>query len=109
MLQLYTLQSGEGKLLNTPVFFFCLVGFWQTPKAEDRARVVSREVRLPNAPPTTLDDQDAQIVSSQAISIVVARKWHFGFFNKSIADSVAYGVLGPCSKLNFVCVFPLLS
>jgi nuclear pore complex protein Nup205 len=31
------------------------------PKAEDRTQVVSREVRLPNAPPTTLDDQDAQI------------------------------------------------
>jgi hypothetical protein len=73
-------------------------GFWQAPKAEDRAQVVSREVRLPNAPPTTLDDQDAQIVSSQAISIVFARKWHFGFFYISIADSVAYGVLGPCSE-----------
>lgn len=97
MLQLYPLQSGEEKLLNTLVFFF-FDGFWQAPKAEDRAQVVSREVRLPNAPPTTLDDQDAQIVSSQAISIVVTRKWYFGFFNISIADSVAYGVLGPCSK-----------
>jgi hypothetical protein len=81
-----------------PCFFFFLVGFWQAPKAEDRAQVVSREVRLPNAPPTTLDDQDAQIVSSQAISIDVTRKWHFEFFNISIADSVAYGVLGPCSE-----------
>jgi nuclear pore complex protein Nup205 len=34
---------------------------YPAPKAEDRAQVVSREVRLPNAPPTTLDDQDAQI------------------------------------------------
>jgi hypothetical protein len=105
MLQLYPLQSGEEKLLNTPVFvLFCFVlffffpGSWQAPKAEDRAQVVSRDVRLPNAPPTTLDDQDAQIVSSQAISIVVTSKWHFGFFNISIADSVAHGVLGPCSE-----------
>jgi nuclear pore complex protein Nup205 len=43
-----------------PCFLF-FDGFWQAPKAEDRTQVVSREVRLPNAPPTTLDDQDAQI------------------------------------------------
>jgi nuclear pore complex protein Nup205 len=62
MLQLYPLQSGEEKLLNAPVIFILfLVGFWQAPKADDRAQVVSREVRLPNAPPTILDDQDAQI------------------------------------------------
>lgn len=31
------------------------------PKAEDRAQVASREVRLPNSAPTILDNQDAQI------------------------------------------------
>lgn len=34
----------------------------QGPKAEDRAQVVSKEVRLPNSAPTILDNQDAQIV-----------------------------------------------
>ncbi|CAM6098602.1 unnamed protein product [Calypogeia fissa] len=31
------------------------------PKAEDRQQVLSKEVRLPNAPPTVLDDQDVEI------------------------------------------------
>ncbi|KAL2621518.1 hypothetical protein R1flu_001723 [Riccia fluitans] len=31
------------------------------PKAEDRQQVLSKEVRLPNAPPTILDSQDAEI------------------------------------------------
>eukprot|EP00897_Mesotaenium_endlicherianum_P008683 jgi/Mesen1/7843/ME000419S07152 len=32
------------------------------PRPEDRAQVLSREVRLPDSPPTVLDDQDAEIV-----------------------------------------------
>jgi hypothetical protein len=39
----------------------CL-SFWQGPKAEDRAQVASKEVKLPNSAPTILDNQDAQIV-----------------------------------------------
>ncbi|GLJ05177.1 hypothetical protein SUGI_0012850 [Cryptomeria japonica] len=31
------------------------------PRASDRSQVLSKEVRLPNAPPTILDDQDVQI------------------------------------------------
>ncbi|BBN13132.1 nuclear pore complex protein Nup205 [Marchantia polymorpha subsp. ruderalis] len=35
--------------------------FYPGPKAEDRQQVLSKEVRLPNAPPTILDNQDAEI------------------------------------------------
>ncbi|KAJ7534968.1 hypothetical protein O6H91_12G012900 [Diphasiastrum complanatum] len=31
------------------------------PKSDDRSQVLSKEVNLPNAPPTILDDQDVQI------------------------------------------------
>ncbi|KAG0620095.1 hypothetical protein M758_4G188900 [Ceratodon purpureus] len=34
---------------------------YPTPKAEDRAQVASKEVKLPNSAPTIIDNQDAQI------------------------------------------------
>lgn len=34
---------------------------YPAPKARDRTQVLSKEVRLPNAPPTPLDDQDVHI------------------------------------------------
>lgn len=36
----------------------------QGPKASDRTQVESKEVRLPDMPPITLDDTDVQTVSS---------------------------------------------
>lgn len=35
----------------------------QPPKAPDRMQVQAKEVRLPDSPPISLDDQDMQIVS----------------------------------------------
>lgn len=40
-----------------------LFSFWQPPKQSDRAQVQSREVRLPDSSPISLDEQDVQIVS----------------------------------------------
>ncbi len=81
-----------------------MVGFWQAPKAEDRAQVVSREVRLPNAPPTILDDQDAQIVSSQAISTVVTRNGILDFSTFPLQTLLHMGFWVPAQNKN-LCAF----
>uniref|UniRef100_A0A7C9CNH1 Uncharacterized protein n=1 Tax=Opuntia streptacantha TaxID=393608 RepID=A0A7C9CNH1_OPUST len=41
------------------------------PRPSDRAEVQSKEVRLPDSPPISLDDQDVQIVSSLFYHVLV--------------------------------------
>lgn len=50
-------------------YLFCfLINNLQPPKPSDRAQVQLKEVRLPDAGPIPLDDQDVQIVSVHLFS-----------------------------------------
>ena len=57
------MPPGDSGLLNLGLgVFLCVCG--QGPKASDRTQVESKEVRLPDMPPITLDDTDVKTVSS---------------------------------------------
>ena len=51
----------------------------QPPKPSDRAQVQSKEVRLPDSPPISLDDQDVQIVSSSLCLFFSPFQFNFVF------------------------------
>lgn len=62
-------NSSSDQIWNC-VSFYAI--FLQGPKAEDRQQVLSKEVRLPNAPPTILDNQDAEIVNNIQLQLFPA-------------------------------------
>lgn len=53
------------RLSSHSIFVFSL---FQPPKASDRAQVQSKEIRLPDSLPISLDEQDVAIVSVAAAS-----------------------------------------
>lgn len=63
------LPCNSQKKENVSLIFFIFVLPFQPPKPSDRAQVQSREVRLPDSPPISLDDQDVQIVSFVTVLI----------------------------------------
>lgn len=62
------------------------------PRAADRSQVLSKEVRLPNSPPTILDDQDVQIALKlsddlnlnevDSVSLLVAAHQEWGLLGR---------------------------
>eukprot|EP01018_Ginkgo_biloba_P012319 Gb_31636 [translate_table: standard] len=65
---------------------------YPVPRAADRSQVLSKEVRLPNSPPTILDDQDVQIALKlsedlnlneiDSVSLLVAAHQEWGLLGR---------------------------
>ncbi|KAG6391132.1 hypothetical protein SASPL_148883 [Salvia splendens] len=75
---------------------------YPAPKASDRAQVQSKEVRLPDSPPISLDDQDVQIALKmsddlhlneiECVRLLVSSNQEWGLLGRDALDIYRLGV-----------------